>query len=94
MKNAKKNKIPKFRDEDEERKFWDAHDSTEYVDWAKAEGMTLSNLKPSVKCISIRLPEMMVEELKLIAHKKDIPYQSLMKLYIAEKVEEELEKIA
>ena len=57
MKNAKKNKIPKFRDEDEERKFWDSHDSTEYVDWAKAKGMILSNLKPSVKCISIRFPD-------------------------------------
>ena len=55
--------------------------------------ITLSNLRPSVKSISIRLPEIMVEELKLLAHKKDIPYQSLMKIYISEKVEEELQKI-
>ncbi|MEA3369367.1 MAG: BrnA antitoxin family protein [Candidatus Ratteibacteria bacterium] len=88
----KKNRIPKFRNEDEERKFWNSHDSTEYIDWSKAKDMTLSNLKPSVISISIRLPEIMVEELKLIAHKKDIPYQSLMKLYISEKVEEELVK--
>ena len=89
-----KNKIPKFRNEEDERKFWDSHDSTEYIDWSKAKNITLSNLKPSVRSISIRLPEIMVEELKLLAHKKDIPYQSLMKLYISEKVEEELEKIS
>ena len=93
MKNMK-NKIPKFRNEEEERKFWNSHDSTEYIDWSKAKEITLSNLKPSVRSISIRLPEIMVEELKLIAHKKDIPYQSLMKLYISEKVEEELHKIS
>ena len=74
-----KNKIPKFRNEEEERKFWNSHDSTEYIDWSKAKEITLSNLKPSVRSISIRLPEIMVEELKLIAHKKDIPYQSLMR---------------
>ncbi len=93
MKNMKKNKIPKFRTEEEERNFWSSHDSTEYIDWAKAKNITLSNLKPSVKTISIRLPEMMIEELKLLANKRDIPYQSLMKIYISEKVEEELQKI-
>ena len=93
MKNMKKNKIPKFRTEEEERNFWSSHDSTEYIDWSKAKNITLSNLKPSVKTISIRLPEMMVEELKLLANKRDIPYQSLMKIYISEKVEEELQKI-
>ena len=89
----KKNKIPNFRTEEEERNFWSSHDSTEYIDWSKAKNITLSNLKPSVKTISIRLPEMMVEELKLLANKRDIPYQSLMKIYISEKVEEELQKI-
>lgn len=89
----KKNKIPKFRTEEEERNFWSSHDSTEYIDWSKAKNITLFNLKPSVKTISIRLPEMMVEELKLLANKRDIPYQSLMKIYISEKLEEELQKI-
>ena len=89
----KKNKIPKFRTEEEERNFWSSHDSTEYIDWSKAKNITLYNLKPSVKTISIRLPEMMIEELKLLANKRDIPYQSLMKMYISEKVEEELQKI-
>ena len=89
----KKNNIPKFRTEEEERVFWSAHDSTEYIDWSKAKDITLSNLRPSVKSISIRLPEIMVEELKLLAHKRDIPYQSLMKIYISEKMQEELQKI-
>ncbi len=89
----KKNRIPKFRTEEEEREFWASHDSTEYIDWSKAESVTLSNLKPSVRSISIRLPEIMVEELKLLAHKRDVPYQSLMKIFISERVEEELQKI-
>ena len=90
----KKNKIPEFRTEEEERNFWSSHDSTEYIDWSKAKALTLSNLKPSIRSISIRLPEMMVEELKLLANKRDIPYQSLMKIYISEKVEEELHRIS
>ena len=93
MKNMKKNRIPKFRTEEEEREFWASHDSTEYIDWSKAENITLSNLKPSVRSISIRLPEIMVEELKLLAHKRDVPYQSLMKIFISERVEKELQKI-
>ncbi|MCF7873042.1 MAG: BrnA antitoxin family protein [Candidatus Omnitrophica bacterium] len=89
----KKNKIPKFRTEEEERKFWDSHDSTKYIDWEKAKKVTLPNLKPSMKSISIRFPEIMIEELKLLAHKRDIPYQSLIKIYISEKVKEDLQKI-
>lgn len=89
----KKNRIPKFRTEEEEREFWASHDSTEYIDWSKAEKITLSDLKPSVRSISIRLPEIMVEELKLLAHKRDVPYQSLMKIFISERVEKELQKI-
>ncbi|MCF7917016.1 MAG: BrnA antitoxin family protein [Candidatus Omnitrophica bacterium] len=89
----KKNKIPKFRTEEEEREFWSSHDSTKYVDWKKAKEVTLSNLKPSMRSISIRFPEIMIEELKLLAHKRDIPYQSLIKIYISEKVKEDLQKI-
>jgi predicted DNA binding CopG/RHH family protein len=92
MKSMKKNKIPKFKNEDEERKFWETHDSSDYVDWENAQNITLSKLKPSVKNISIRLPEMMIEELKLLANKRDIPYQSLMKIFIAERLEKELHK--
>ena len=83
-------KIPKFRNEDEERTFWATHDSTEYINWKKAKKVMLSNLKPSLKSISLRLPESMIEELKLLANKKDVPYQSLLKIFLAEKIGEEL----
>ena len=85
-------RIPKFKDEDEEREFWATHDSTEYVDWRKAKKAVFSNLKPSVKKISLRLPESMLEELKLLANKRDVPYQSLLKIFLAERIEKELEE--
>ena len=85
-----KKQLPKFRSESEERAFWAKHDSTEYVDWSKAERLILPNLKPSVKTISLRLPEHMLAELKVLAHKKDVPYQSLIKLFLAERLEQEL----
>lgn len=83
-------KIPKFKSEDEEREFWAIHDSSEYVDWKKARRVVLPELKPSLKTISLRLPESMLEELKLLAHKKDVPYQSLLKIFLSEKINEEL----
>ena len=83
-------KTPKFKNEDEEREFWSTHDSSEYIDWKKAKRVTFSNLKPSVKKISLRLPESMLEELKLLANKKDVPYQSLLKIFLAERIEKEL----
>jgi len=85
-----KKKIPEFKNEDEERDFWSSHDSTEYVDWKKAKRVVFSNLKPSVKTISLRLPESMLEELKLIANKRDVPYQSLVKVFLADRIEQEL----
>jgi predicted DNA binding CopG/RHH family protein len=86
-----KNVIPKFKNENKERVFWSKHDSTEYIDWKKAKRVVLPNLKPSVKTISIRLPEMMLEELKLLANKRDIPYQSLLKIFLADRLKDELE---
>jgi predicted DNA binding CopG/RHH family protein len=86
-----KKRIPKFKNEDEERKFWATHDSTDYIDWSKGKKVVLSKLKPSIKTISLRLPESMLEELKLLANKRDVPYQSLLKIYLAERIEEELE---
>ena len=83
-------KIPTFKNEDEERTFWARHDSTDHVDWTKAQRVVLPKLKPSIKTISLRLPEALLEELKMLANKKDVPYQSLLKVYLAEKVEEEL----
>jgi len=92
MKKVEKKKIPKFRNEDEERDFWVSHDSTDYIDWSAAKEVVMPNLKPTLKTISIRLPEIMIEELKLIANKRDVPYQSLMKIFLAERVEQELRK--
>lgn len=83
-------KMPKFKNEEEEREFWSIHDSTEYIDWSKAERAYFSNLHPSSRHISIRLPERLFEQLRNIARQKDIPYQSLMKVYLAERVKEEL----
>ncbi len=82
--------IPKFKSEEEEREFWGTHDSTEYINWSKGKRVTFSNLKPSVKKISLRLPEAMLEELKLLANKRDVPYQSLLKIFLAERIEKEL----
>ncbi len=83
-------RIPTFKNEDVEREFWDTHDSTEYIDWGKADRVIFSNLKPSVKKISLRLPESMLEGLKLLANKRDVPYQSLLKIFLAERIEKEL----
>ena len=82
--------LPKFTDEDQEREFWSKTDSTEYVEWNKARKIVLPNLKPSLKTISLRLPAMMLAELKRLANKRDVPYQSLLKVFLAERLEEEL----
>ncbi|TVR51772.1 MAG: hypothetical protein EA426_19700 [Spirochaetaceae bacterium] len=84
--------IPTFKNEDEERRFWAEHDSTEFVDWSKARRGVFPNLKPSTKTISLRLPESMLEELKLLANRKDVPYQSLVKVFLSERIESELQK--
>ena len=83
-------KVPKFKTEDEEQRFWASHDSTEFVDWAGAKRVILPKLKPSVKTISLRLSASMLEELKLIANKRDVPYQSLVKIFLAERIEKEI----
>lgn len=83
--------IPVFANEDEERAFWRDHDSTEYIDWDVAESVVLPKLKPSTKAISLRLPEVMLNHLRMMANKRDIPYQSLIKVFLAEKIEEELQ---
>jgi predicted DNA binding CopG/RHH family protein len=88
MKTLKK--IPMFKDEAHEAAFWAEHDSAEYIDYANARRVIFPNLKPSLRTISIRLPESLIEHLKVLANKRDIPYQSLMKIFLAEKVEEEM----
>ena len=83
-----KKEIPRFKNENEEVEFWDNNDSTEYIDWSKASMASFPNLKPSLKTISLRLPENMLNELKVYANKHDIPYQSFMKMLLAEKLKE------
>jgi predicted DNA binding CopG/RHH family protein len=85
-----KKKIPKFKNEAEERLFWQKHDSSEYVDWSDAKNVVMPKLKPSTRSISIRLPESMIEELKVLANKRDVPYQSLLKMFISERIKAEL----
>lgn len=83
-------KIPRFASEEAERDFWAEHDSAEYVDWSRAERVVLPNLKPSTTTISLRLPEHMLNDIKMIANKRDVPYQSLMKSFLADRLEDEL----
>ena len=84
------NPIPNFKDEDEERAFWATHDSAEYVDWRRAERVIFPNLKPSTRTISVRMPEAMLEELKLLDNRRDVPYQSLIKMFLRERIDGEL----
>lgn len=88
MKKLKK--IPKFKNEDEEGEFWLKSDSTEFVDWKKSKRAAFPNLKPSTKTISLRLPESILEEIKTLANKRDIPYQSLIKIILKERIDTEL----
>jgi predicted DNA binding CopG/RHH family protein len=87
---TRKKKLPSFRTEDEEREFWAKTDSTNHIDWDQAKRVVLPNLKPSQRTISLRLPEMMLAQLKVLANKRDVPYQSLLKIFLAERIEEEL----
>ena len=91
---SKLKNIPKFKNEDEERSFWSEKDSTEYIDWRKSKPTFFSKLKPSTKTISLRLPEFLLEELRMLANKKDIPYQSLIKIYLKQQIDRELKKTA
>ena len=86
-------KLPKFKDEKEEVRFWSTHNSTNYVDYSKAKRILFPNLKPSTRTISIRLPESLIRHIKVLANKRDIPYQSLLKMYLIEKVEEECREV-
>ncbi len=90
-KRARKLKpLPVFKSEEEEREFWATHDSMDYVDWSKAERVVFPNLKSRARTISLRLPETMIENLKLLANKRDVPYQSLLKTFLAERLKQEM----
>jgi predicted DNA binding CopG/RHH family protein len=79
MKNKNLKSIPKFKTEEEERRFWQEADSTQYLDWSKAKKANFPNLKLTTKPVTVRLPQSMIDRLKVKAHKRDMPYQSLMK---------------
>ena len=85
--------IPSFENEDQEREFWSEHDSTDYVDWSQAETAVFPRLKPTTRTISLRLPEYMLEQLRTIAHKRDVPYQSLIKIFLKDRIDQELRSI-
>jgi len=85
---SKARKVPKFKTEDEERAFWENHDSSDYVDWKQAESVSMPNLKPSTKTISLRLPEGLLDSIKIEANKRDMPYQSLIKSWLADDVKQ------
>ncbi len=89
-KQKKFKSIPTFQSEDEERAFWDTADLTDYFDWSKAQSVDFPNLKSSTQSISLRLPLSLLSELKALANKRDVPYQSLLKIFLSEKVREEM----
>lgn len=80
-------KIPRFKTEAQERRFWETHDSTEYLNWSSAERVRLPNLKPTTQTISLRLATQLLERIKIEANKRDVPYQSLIKIWLNEKVQ-------
>jgi predicted DNA binding CopG/RHH family protein len=86
-----KKALPKFKSEDSEREFWAQHDSADVIDWRKAKRLTLPHLRPSSQTISLRLPKPMLDRLKLLANKRDVPYQSLLKMFVAERLKTEFE---
>lgn len=90
MKKLKK--MPKFRDEEQEAQFWSRHDSTEYVDYSKARRTLFPSLRPSTETISLRLPKSLLDHLKMLANKRDVPYQTLLKAFLADRVEEEFRR--
>jgi predicted DNA binding CopG/RHH family protein len=79
--------IPSFASEAEERRYWESHDSADHLDWSRAERVRMPNLRPSTTSISIRLPVSLLERIKMVAHKRDVPYQSLIKTWLAEKLD-------
>ena len=86
--------IPNFKNEDEEREFWANADSSEFINWNDGEVVSSSKLKPSTKTISLRIPESMLEEIRVLANKRDVPYQSLIKVYLKEKINSEFRHTA
>ena len=85
-KQTVKQAIPKFKTEAQERAYWETHDSSDHLDWTKAKKLMLPNLRPSTKTISLRLPQHMLDSIKVAANARDVPYQSLIKVWLQEKL--------
>ena len=85
-KQTTKEPIPKFKTEAQERAYWETHDSTAHVDWTKAQKVKLPNLRPTTKTISLRLPQHLLDSIKVAANSRDVPYQSLIKVWLQEKL--------
>jgi predicted DNA binding CopG/RHH family protein len=83
------NPIPEFKNDDEEREFWATHDSSKYMDWSKARRLAFPNLKPTTRAISLRLPESLLDEIRQMANERDVPYQSLIKVFLRERIDQE-----
>jgi predicted DNA binding CopG/RHH family protein len=93
-KRAKKLKpIPKFKSHEEAGEFWMTHDTTDYIDWSKARRITFPNLRPSTATISLRLPQSLLNELRTLANERDVPYQSLLKVFLAERIAKERDRL-
>jgi predicted DNA binding CopG/RHH family protein len=93
MRKNPKRKVPRYRTEESEREFWATADSTDYVDWRSAKRVGFPNLHPSTRTISLRLPEGLLADLKILANKQDVPYQSLLKIFLAERIRQEFSKL-
>ncbi len=93
MRSKAKKQIPRHRSEESEREFWAGAESSEHVDWRQAKRVAFPHLRPSTRTISLRLPEALLADLKILAHKQDVPYQSLMKIYLAERIRQEFGKL-
>jgi predicted DNA binding CopG/RHH family protein len=93
MRKKARKQVPKHRSEESEREFWAKADSSDYVDWRKARRVAFPDLRPSTRTISLRLPEALLADLKILANKRDVPYQSLLKIFLAERIRQELGKL-
>ena len=86
--------IPELKNEESEREFWANNDSADYLEWGNAQQVVFPKLKPSTKTISLRLPESMLNEIRLLANKRDVPYQSLIKVFLQERIDAEMRRIS
>lgn len=93
MRSKAKKRVPRHRSEETERDFWAVAESSDYVDWRKARRVAFPDLRPSTRTISLRLPEALLADLRILANRQDVPYQSLLKIFLAERIRMELGKL-